>query len=179
MNAKYGNRSGAHNLQAGRPHDYSRLHATLEGTVMTQHSMKQGIKIFGEAVINAVLKELKQLHDRQVLEPANSRMISRDEKREALQYLMFLKTKRCRKIKGRGRGWTTSMRQHVQEGHTHPTVATKALILSCLIDAIKKRDVVTCNIPGAFMQLDTDGDVVMKLEGVIGRGHSKNRSIKI
>jgi hypothetical protein len=48
-----------------------------------------------------------------------------------------------------------------------PTVATEALILPCLIDAIKDRDITTCDIPGAFMQSDMKGKVVMKLEGVM------------
>jgi hypothetical protein len=48
-----------------------------------------------------------------------------------------------------------------------PTVATEALSLTCVIDAIEGRDVATCDIPGAFMQSDMKGKVVMKLEGVM------------
>jgi hypothetical protein len=36
-----------------------------------------------------------------------------------------------------------------------------------LIDAITGRDIATCDIPGAFMQSDMKGKVVMKLEGVM------------
>ena len=46
-----------------------------------------------------------------------------------------------------------------------PTVATKSLFLTCLIDAMEKRDVATVDIPGAFMQADMDEEVHMKLEG--------------
>ena len=45
------------------------MHTTLENIVMTQHSVKQGLKIFGDAGVDAVVDELKQLHDRNVLEP--------------------------------------------------------------------------------------------------------------
>jgi hypothetical protein len=48
-----------------------------------------------------------------------------------------------------------------------PTVATEALILTCVIDAIEGRDVATCDMPGSFMQSDMKGKVVMKLEGVM------------
>jgi hypothetical protein len=48
-----------------------------------------------------------------------------------------------------------------------PTVATEALILTYVIDAIEGRDVATCNIPGAFMQSYMKGKVLMKLEGVM------------
>ena len=45
------------------PQDYKHPHAVLEETVMTQHSMKKGIKLFGDAGVDAVLMELQQLHD--------------------------------------------------------------------------------------------------------------------
>ena len=36
---------------------------------------------------------------------------------------------------------------------------------SCLINAIQGRDVATVKIPGAFMQVNMDGIVHMKIEG--------------
>jgi hypothetical protein len=53
-----------------------------------------------------------------------------------------------------------------KEETSSPTVATEALILTCVIGAIRGRDVATCDIPGAFMQSAMKGKVVMKLEGV-------------
>jgi hypothetical protein len=93
MEEKYGECNIEHALRPRRPRDYSHLHTTLESTVMTQHSMKKGLKIFGDAGTKAVLKELKQLHDRKVLEPTNAKTMSPMEKKRALQYLMFLKRK--------------------------------------------------------------------------------------
>ena len=46
-----------------------------------------------------------------------------------------------------------------------PTIATESVLLSCLIDAMEDRDVATINIPRAFMQVDMDDVVHMKLEG--------------
>ena len=52
------------------PQDCNHDHAVLESIAMTQHSsMKKGIKLFGQVGVDAVLKELKQLHDRKVLKP--------------------------------------------------------------------------------------------------------------
>jgi hypothetical protein len=65
-------------------------------------NMKKGLKTFGDAGVEAVLKELQQLHDRKVMEPKDTSTMSLDEKRAALQYLMFLKQKRNGTIKGRG-----------------------------------------------------------------------------
>ena len=62
-----------------RPRDYSQMHRTLENTVMTQHNMKKGIKLFGDAGIDAVLKELQQLHDRKALEPVNAKEMTTEE----------------------------------------------------------------------------------------------------
>ena len=90
MEAQYGQQTGHYILRPRRPRDYNHLHATLASTVMTQHSMKKGIKIFGEAGVEAVLQELKQLHDRKVLEPRSATDLSHSEKKAALQYLMFL-----------------------------------------------------------------------------------------
>jgi hypothetical protein len=36
---------------------------------MTQHSIKKGLQIFGEAGADAVVSEMQQLHNRSVIEP--------------------------------------------------------------------------------------------------------------
>ena len=156
-----------YNLRAQRPRDYSHLHVALEDTVMTQYSMKKGIKEFGEAGVDAVLKELKQLHDRKVLEPRQPEtMTTREEKRAALHYLMFLTKKRCGRIKGRGCADGRKQRGHMsKEDASSPTVAIESLMLSCVIDAKENRDVGIVDIPGAFMQADMDDLVHMRLEG--------------
>ena len=69
---------------------------------MTQHLMKKGLKVFGDAGVSAVLTELKQLHNKQAIAPKNGKEMTHIEKKRALQYLMFLKKKRNGKIKGRG-----------------------------------------------------------------------------
>ena len=155
-----------YNLRPQRPRDYSHLHVTLEETAMTQFSMKRGIKEFGEPGVQAVLKELQQLHDRKVLEPRKPETMTREEKRAALHYLMFLTKKRCGRIKGRGCADGRKQRIYTsKEDASSPTVAIEALMLSCVIDAKEKRSVATVDIPGAFMQADMDDLVHMRLEG--------------
>jgi hypothetical protein len=83
-------------LRPQKPRDYSHLYADLEHTVLTQYNVKKGLKIFGEAGADAIVKEMKQLHDRAVIQPCLVTMLTRDEKRKSLQYLMFLnKQKQC------------------------------------------------------------------------------------
>jgi hypothetical protein len=64
VNVKYGERKHGHKLRPRRPRDYDHIHTQLENVVMTQHSIKKGLKIFGEAGADAVVSEMQQLHDR-------------------------------------------------------------------------------------------------------------------
>jgi len=47
--------------------------------------------MFGDAGVKAILKELQQLHDHGVLEPADQSTMTLEERRAALAYLMYLK----------------------------------------------------------------------------------------
>ena len=166
MDERYGVRNSDYNLRPRRPRDYGHMHATLESIVMTQYNMKKGIKVFGEAGVDAVLKELQQLHDRKVLEPKDAAKLSAEDKKAALQYLMFLKQKRNGTIKGRGCADGRKQRAYTaKEDASSPTVAIESVMLSSVIDAMEGRDVATVDIPNAFMQADMDDMVHMKLEG--------------
>jgi hypothetical protein len=135
---------------------------------MTQYNLRQGIKTFGDQGKAAVLTELQQLHDRAVMNPVNKYDLTPEERKGALRYLMFLKEKRSGTIKARGCADGRPQRDYMSKKETSsPTVATEALILTCVVDAVEGRDVATCDIPGAFMQSDMKGKVYMKLEGVM------------
>ena len=90
MDEQYGARTGVYNLRPRCGCDYSHLHATIAGThckanhtytetVMTQHTLKKGLEIFGEAGVEAVLTEMKQLHDCEVMEPKFANDLSHEE----------------------------------------------------------------------------------------------------
>jgi hypothetical protein len=80
-----------HNLRPKAPREYRHAHATIEDIVITQHSIKKGLKLYGEARAEAVVSEMQQLHDRDVIEPKSVNMPTNEEKKKALHYLMFLK----------------------------------------------------------------------------------------
>ena len=110
--------------------------------VTAQMSAKKGLKIFKEEGPGALMKELRQVILMDVMSGCYARELSRDEKRKALRYLMFLKQKRCGMMKGRGcvdgrpqRLWKT------KEETTSPTVSIESLFISCMIDAMEGRDV--------------------------------------
>ena len=70
--------------------------------ILTQYHVSKGMEVFGDPDIAAVLNELKQLHDRMVIDLKNADEMKTCQKNAAIQYLMFLKKKLCGKIKGRG-----------------------------------------------------------------------------
>ena len=64
--------------------DYARIHATIHcgpsqhdnvmrnpliTTILTQYHVSKRLKVFGEPGVAAFLKELKQLHERMVMDP--------------------------------------------------------------------------------------------------------------
>ena len=67
-----------------------------------QMTAKRGLKQFGSAGADAIMKELKQIVYRKVMEGRKSGELTTAQKKAAMKYLMFLKQKRCGKIKGRG-----------------------------------------------------------------------------
>ena len=76
------------------PSDYNFLTA--------QMSAKRGLRQFGQRGADMLMKELQQLIDRRVMRPRDARTLSQGEKKSALKYLMFLKEKHCRTVKGWG-----------------------------------------------------------------------------
>jgi hypothetical protein len=57
---------------------------------MTQYNLKQGIQKYGEKGKQAVMTELRPLYDQDVMEAVNKDNLMYDERRGALQYIMFL-----------------------------------------------------------------------------------------
>ena len=66
------------------------------------YPVEKGLKIFKKKGEDAVTGELKQLHDRNVVKPEMWKDLTLLQRKKALEYLMFLKEKRCGKIKARG-----------------------------------------------------------------------------
>ena len=55
--------------------------------------MSKRLKVFGEPGVAAVLKEMKQLHNRMVMDPENADEMTTCQKKMELQYIIFLKQK--------------------------------------------------------------------------------------
>jgi hypothetical protein len=92
---------------------------------MTQLSMKAGSKAWGDPAKSAIREEMKQLHMRDTFKPRHWKSLTPEEKERLLKSHLFLKKKRCGKIKGR-----TVARGNKQPGYidksdaSSPTVST-------------------------------------------------------
>ena len=147
-------------------------YSNIEPTKSTpQYGFNRGLKEFGELGYEATVKEL----DDNLLGMGAVKMLMPTElnysiRCEALSYLMFLKRKRCGKIKARGCADGRPQREYISKDESSsPTVSIYALMTSCLMDAIEGRKVATCDIPGAFLQADwpMDRDCYLKFEGAM------------
>ena len=129
-------------------------------------SAKKGLTVFGQQGADALMKELRQLVIMKVMNGTKSHELTKEQKRKALKYLMFLKEKRCGRIKGRGCADGRKQRLYkTKEETSSPTVSIEAVLFSCMIDAMEDRDMATLDIPGAFMQAMIDEEVHIKFDG--------------
>ena len=136
------------------------------GFLTEQMSTKKGLRQFGQKGTDALMKELQQLNDRRVMHPCDATTLSRSEKYSALKYLMSLKEKRCGKVKGQGCADGRKQRLYKSKEETSsPTIWVESLFLSSMIDTKEDRKVITCDIPGAFMQANIDEQLFLKFNG--------------
>jgi hypothetical protein len=74
---------------------------------------------------------------------------------------MFLKPKWCGKVKGCGCADGRKQCRYTDRADAaSPTVATEAVFLTAIIDALENHDVAVINIPGAFMQVNLDNKMI-------------------
>jgi hypothetical protein len=139
--------------------------------IMTQLSLKSGLKQWGDKAYAAVTSEMKQLHFRNTFKPKHWSELSKTQRQTVLESHMFLKEKRDGSLKGRTVAGGNKQRDYIsKEDASSPTVATEAVLLSCIIDAEEGRDVAVIDIPNAFIQtrVEDEGDMaIIKIRGVL------------
>ena len=150
------------------------IHTKAEGedvSLAQNYIYQKGIKKFGSKGRKAGLKELDQLHKRHCFSPIDINSLTPAEKKRAMEALMFLTEKSDGTVKGRmvyngkpTREWMS------REDSASPTAALESIFLTSIIDAKEKRDVMTADVPNAFIQTpmpDSSEKVVMKITGVL------------
>jgi hypothetical protein len=133
---------------------------------MTQYSLKKGLKKFKEVREEVVSKELLQLHMRDTFKPQDAEELSTNQKKGALESLMFLKEKRDGTIKERICADGQKQRETAKPGAaTSPTVPLKYVLITSTIEAYEGREVAVVDIQGAYLSADMDEEVIMPLRG--------------
>ena len=136
-------------------------------------SLKRGIKAFGDKATAAAHKEMKQLHERTVFLPIHVSKLSQRERQRAMKSILFLVEKRDGTIKGRTVADGSTQRSFMgKEEAASPTVLTESIKLTCAIEAREGRDIMTNDIPNAFVQTQAknykNGDrITLKIEGIL------------
>ncbi len=103
-----------------------------------------------------------------MFEPQHAQDLSDDDKKKALSSLIFLRQKKNGAVKARSCANGNPQREHItKEESAAPMVALDSVFLTSTIDAKENREVVTIDIPGAFLHADNEDYVIMKMVGTL------------
>jgi Reverse transcriptase (RNA-dependent DNA polymerase) len=134
------------------------------------YSLKKGLKEFGDKGYEAALGEMQQLHERAAFKPVSIQEMTPKERKRAMESLIFLVEKKDGRVKARACANGSTQREYInKEEAASPTVATESILITAALDAMEERDIMTADIPNAFVQTEmvsTDQEkVIMKIRG--------------
>jgi hypothetical protein len=151
--------------------DFYQAKPDVVAAIMTQLSLKAGLKEWGGQSFTAARSEMKQLHLLNTFKPNHWRELSQVQRQKVLESHMFLKQKRDGKIKVIiVTGGNKQCDYISKEDASSPPVATEAVLLACIIDAEEGRDVTVVDIPNVFVQMRVENEKDMafiKIRGVL------------
>jgi hypothetical protein len=151
--------------------DFYQAEPDVVTAVMTQLSLKSGLKEWGNKAYAAVESEMKQLHFCNTFKPKHGSKLTDTQRQTVLESHIFLNEKRDGKIKGRTVARGNKQRDYIsEEDASSPTVTTESVLLSCIINAEEERDVTVIDIPNAFIQKRVEDEkemAIIELHGVL------------
>ena len=136
-------------------------------------SVKQMMTKYHDETIQAVMKELKQMVDKDVFMPIRSAHMSVTERRKRIRSFMFMKEK----FKSDG-SFDKLKARLVAGGHmeeipmmdiSSPTASLEAVLMIAAIAAKERRHVVTADVPGAYLNADMVEQVIMIVEPLLAK----------
>ena len=136
--------------------------------------LNNGLKVFHENGEKAAKKELDQLVRRHCWQPMDVKDMTPEERRKEQNAMMLLTEKSSGEVKGRRvykgngtRDWLS------KEDTASPTVSLEGIMNTCLNDAYEGRDVMSADVPNAFIQTwmpetkEGEARVMMKITGLL------------
>ena len=150
---------------------------TTDGvSYVQQYHIHKGLKLFKEKGEAAATKEMEQLIKRNCFSPIHVEELSESEKRKAVDSMLLLAQKNDNTIKGRCVFRGSQTRDWIsKEEASSPTASHEALCATCVIDAHEGRDIMTMDLPNAFIQTpleqpkEGEDRVKMKITGILVR----------
>ena len=137
------------------------------------YSLRTALKKFKDKGKEATMGEMKQLDDRNVYYPIKVDELTPKERKRAMESLLFVVEKRDSRVKARFCANGSTQREYMDRDETaSPTVMTESIFITSVIDAKQNRDVMTCDIPNAFVQTEIEEAIVgeriiMKIRGAL------------
>jgi hypothetical protein len=151
--------------------DFYQAEPDVVTAIMTQLSLKAGLKEWGKKGFKAAHSDMKQFNLRKTFMPKHWRELSKAQRQTVLDSHMFLKLKRDGNIKWRTVAGGNKKRDYIsKEDDSSPTFVTESVLLSCIIDAEEHRDVAVVDIPNAFFQTGVENEKDMafiKIRGIL------------
>lgn len=138
---------------------------------MQQYHVNKGLKVFGKQGEEGVVTELDQMLKRDAFGPILVADLNETERAQSTDSMMLLAQKPSGEVKGRlvARG-DQSHDFLTKEDTASPTVSQDGLEATCTIDAYEGRDMMSMDVPNAFIQTHTpkgENRIIMKITGVM------------
>jgi hypothetical protein len=132
-------------------------------------SLNKRLKQFGGKGYNAAFDEVHQLHERAVFKPINVKDLTQLEHKRAMESLIFLGEKQDERIKARACANGSTQRKYINKEDSASPIATESILMTAAIEAEEGRDIISADIPNAFVQTDTEVNstekMMMKIRG--------------
>ena len=132
-------------------------HSNATGKVFSQCGLKTAIKKFGKLAEEAGMKEVKQPHNRVLLQPMHWNKLMPEECKQAIESLMHVKQKRTRECKGHTCADGRPMRATAKpEDTVCPTAFLESILPTAVTEAEERRDVMTLDTSNSFVQTELE-----------------------
>ena len=146
-----------------------KTHAQVMQKIFTQMSFKKGIEKYGNSAIEGMKKELRQMHLRNSFIPKHKKDLTEQQWKNKCEAVNLIKEKSDGTIKGRCCADGRQQRKWIsREESASPTAATESVLLTGVIEAKEQRNVITLDVPNAFIQTYLENEeerIILVLRG--------------
>ena len=110
--------------------------------------------------------EFAQLNYKGAYEPIHAKDLTKAQQNSALRIINLIKEKRNGRLKGRSVADGRPQREYyTKEETSSPTATPESVLLTALVDAVEDRHVVVADITGAYLNVDMDDFMLIRLSG--------------